>query len=346
MDDCKQVADEATCKIASIRPRQLTAVRIGEPREGRRPVPIEIEAYEAEDFATAIPGLDVEYVRTDGGNTPCRMTVAESDHAALSIGSMGFSATSRSEIPSDVGVFALITSAPFGGRYCGVDVSAGQLFFYAPATSFVGIETVGLEASFLTLPTMSLDRITEGLHDTVMPRSVNPLAPGHALELLTSLLMSAGAQPRQTLDSRRGEHLLEAAAGVLAVDATSATSARSAVRRRLGSRTIVRSSIDYVETTQTTLPTMGELCRAAGTSESRLRQAFIDVLEMPPTKYFQHRMLSRLRQELLLADPAESSVTRIAGSLGITELGRTAGRYKKVFGELPKTTLGRHFPHH
>ncbi len=65
---------------------------------------------------------------------------------------------------------------------------------------------------------------------------------------------------------------------------------------------------------------------------------------MPPTKYLQYRLLSRLRAKLLLADPTESSVTRIAGSLGITEFGRASGRYKDGFGELPRMTLGRRVP--
>ena len=299
---------------------------------------IEIEAYEAEDFATAIAGLDVEYVRTGAGTNPCRMRVAESDDAQLSIGSMGFPAASRSEIPSGVGVFLLITSAPFGGRYCGIDLSAGQLFFYAPATSFVGLETIGLEASILTLPTASVDRVAEGLLDTVMPRSVNPLAPCPAVEQFTSLLRSTSGRPECIVDSHRRERILEAAAGVLAAHSASV---RPLVGRRLDSRTIVVRSIDYVESMRTLQPTVGELCRAAGTSESRLRQAFVDVLGMPPTKYFQHRLLSRLRDELLLAEPTGSSVTRIAGSLGITEFGRASGRYKEAFGELPRETLRR-----
>lgn len=325
----------------------IRALELGRPDrvragEGRSQVPIEIEAYEAEEFATAIAGLDVEYVRTGGGDDPCRMTVAESDDAQLSVGSMGFSAASRSEIPSDVGVFALITAAPFGGRYCGVDLSVGQLFFYAPATSFVGVETIGLEASILTLPTASVHRVAEGLVDTAMFRSVEPLAPSPAVDQFASLIMRASTRPEYMVDSHRGETILEAAAAVLAANSASV---RFPVGRRLDSRTIVARSIDYADSTPTHQPTVGELCRVAGTSKNRLRQAFVDVLEMPPTQYFQYRLLSRFRKELLLAEPTESSVTHIAGSLGVTEFGRTSGRYKEAFGELPRETMRRRTRH-
>ena len=62
---------------------------------------------------------------------------------------------------------------------------------------------------------------------------------------------------------------------------------------------------------------------------------------MPPTKYFQHRLLSRLRDELALAGPTTQSVTGILSSLGATEFGRIFGRYKNAFGELPSATLRR-----
>ena len=58
-------------------------------------------------------------------------------------------------------------------------------------------------------------------------------------------------------------------------------------------------------------------------------------------QYFQYRLLSRLRDELVQADPAVESVTRIASSLGVTQLGRIAGRYRRLFDELPSDTLRR-----
>ena len=50
---------------------------------------------------------------------------------------------------------------------------------------------------------------------------------------------------------------------------------------------------------------MSELCRAANASESSVRQAFVEVFDMAPTQYFQYRLLSMLRIELLRADARE-----------------------------------------
>ena len=125
------------------------------------------------------------------------------------------------------------------------------------------------------------------------------------------------------------------------VTLTGADSAADQERRRLDSRKIVLACLEYVDASDCHRPSMPELRRAAYASESRVRQAFIEVLKVSPTQYFQYRLLSRMRDDLLQADPAQETVTRIASSLGVTQLGRIAGRYHRLFDELPSDTLRR-----
>ena len=107
---------------------------------------VEVEVSEADELSTAIAGLDIEYVRTDRGVGPNRMTFAQSNDMLLSVGRMGFSATASTEIPDGSVVFGLITRAVPGGSWCGVELEAGQLFVYTPGTTFVGAEPAGLAA--------------------------------------------------------------------------------------------------------------------------------------------------------------------------------------------------------
>ena len=114
---------------------------------------------------------------------------------------------------------------------------------------------------------------------------------------------------------------------------------RGATSRRLDRRKIVSDCLEFAKSSGSWQVSMSELCHAANACESSVRQAFVEVFDMPPTQYFQFRLLSSLRAELLRADPREETVTRIAGSLGVTHLGRTSGRYRAVFGEVPSETL-------
>lgn len=301
-------------------------------------MPIQIEALEVDDFTTAIAGLEIDYVRTDAGDGPCQMTVAGTDAGKLSVGSVGFSTISRTDVPDGLVVFSLITSTPPGGVWCGVDLTVGQMNVYGPGTSFVGVNPAGLGASFLAVGLDSIERAAADLGSTlVTSSSVQPLPSRPSVERLRGAMRRASAHPELMDDVRLASIIVDAAVGALTDEESSDTDRH----RRLDSRKIVLACLEYVESIDCHQPAMTDLRRAACASESRVRQAFIEVLNVSPTRYFQYRLLSRLRDDLLQADPTQETVTRIASSLGVTQLGRIAGRYRQLFEELPSDTLRR-----
>jgi len=302
---------------------------------------VEIEADEVDEFTSAVAGLSVEYVRTDAGSGPCRMTAADAGDVWLSNGSMGFSAVAGTEVPADVGIFALIAGAPPGARWCGGELVEGQVYFFGPGTSFMGVEPEGLTVTLATVRWSDLERVADDHRERLRRPSVDPLADGAQVERVRRALRSAAGCPESVFDGRWGAHTLETVAAALFVDTRLAGRCSA---RRLDSRAIVGDALDFVELSETYRPTMSELCQATHTSESRLREAFVDVFDVPPTQYFQRRLLSRMRDELLHADPVSGSVTDVAISLGVTQFGRVAGRYRLAFDELPSETLKRRPP--
>ena len=85
--------------------------------------------------------------------------------------------------------------------------------------------------------------------------------------------------------------------------------------------------------------TVGDLSRMAGVSERTLRSAFHDVLGVSPKQWALRQRLAAAREALSAAAPGTTTVTEIAMSYGFFELGRFAGRYRMVFGEMPSETL-------
>jgi hypothetical protein len=78
----------------------------------------DVEVLEVDELSTSIAGLDIEYVRTDRGVGPNRVTCVENNDLVLSVGRMGFSASANTEIPDGLVVLGLITQAltiHFGG---------------------------------------------------------------------------------------------------------------------------------------------------------------------------------------------------------------------------------------
>lgn len=85
--------------------------------------------------------------------------------------------------------------------------------------------------------------------------------------------------------------------------------------------------------------TVGDLSRMAGVSERTLRSAFHDVLGISPKQWALRQRLAAAREALSAAAPGTTTVTEVAMSYGFFELGRFAGRYRTVFGEMPSETL-------
>jgi AraC-like DNA-binding protein len=82
----------------------------------------------------------------------------------------------------------------------------------------------------------------------------------------------------------------------------------------------------------------------AGVSTRTLGYAFRENIGLSPGAFVRQLRLQGLRRELLASRLGESSVTELAYHLGFTQLGRLAGDYRRVFGELPSATLARPFP--
>jgi AraC-like DNA-binding protein len=82
-----------------------------------------------------------------------------------------------------------------------------------------------------------------------------------------------------------------------------------------------------------------KLCAAIGVSERTLRTCCEKFLGMSPAQYLRLQRLARVRAALRHVDSSTVTVADLARHFGFWELGRFAGLYQTVFGELPSATL-------
>lgn len=104
---------------------------------------------------------------------------------------------------------------------------------------------------------------------------------------------------------------------------------------------VIRPAVEFIEDLSDSTATLTDLMAVTGLSERTLRMGFQKFYGVSPQKYLQLRRLHQAKQ--LLSDPRqeENTVTKVAAKLGMWDFGRFAERYKRLFGELPSTTLSR-----
>jgi transcriptional regulator GlxA family with amidase domain len=84
-----------------------------------------------------------------------------------------------------------------------------------------------------------------------------------------------------------------------------------------------------------------ELCREVGASARTLTACCQEHLGMGPKRYLLLRRMQMVRRMLRQSVPGDLSVTEIAMRYGFWQLGRFAGEYRTLFGDLPSATLAR-----
>jgi AraC family ethanolamine operon transcriptional activator len=101
----------------------------------------------------------------------------------------------------------------------------------------------------------------------------------------------------------------------------------------------VERVVEYVRNTPAPVSEMASLCRIAGVSERTLQYTFKERYGIPPNVFVKRWNLNSARRLLLQAYATGSTVSEIAMYLGFMHQGQFAADYRKLFSELPSTTL-------
>jgi len=114
--------------------------------------------------------------------------------------------------------------------------------------------------------------------------------------------------------------------------------------RRNSQRLTLRRALDYGESLRASI-SVPEFARNTGMNQRSLELLFRKTLGITPRQYLYRQRLHGVHRELQLRQPASRCVTEVATSWGFSELGRFAGDYNRLFGELPSATLTKQCPH-
>lgn len=295
-------------------------------------------ADDVDAYSGALPGLQLEVIRTGVGVGPNLTRSWSGNGLAVASGRVQFPVLGRTSIADNRVVVVVVISAPPGTRWCEVDLEPGAVLVYGPGADHTAISPVGVEYSLVLVDLDVLGAVAEDLR-WPFPRidrgRVHALPPMPGPQSLAPLRDSFGDRGADIVVTRA---MQDASMHAVLAAASTPPPARARDSRRIDSRRIVNACVDELEM-ERGIPSIAMMCRAASVSERRLREAFISTFDVPPKRYWQSRLLSEARERLISGEAGSDSVQAVALDLGFNHMGRFSRQYQQQFGEQPSQTL-------
>ena len=107
---------------------------------------------------------------------------------------------------------------------------------------------------------------------------------------------------------------------------------------------ILRRAVAFIQDNADADIGLEDIAAAVNVSPRSVQYAFRRHLSTTPLEYLRRVRLDRAHRELKAADPANDTVTAIAGRWGFGHAGRFSVAYKASFGTAPSDTLRTSVP--
>jgi AraC family ethanolamine operon transcriptional activator len=320
--------------------------RLGPSRQVMSNRVVSVRQVEFADFEMLRDGLDakLDIVQLEQGRTGGKLTRLSVGSLGISVGSFSRGYRASGIVSSRRWTLGTVLEAPALMQH--FEMGPGQILSHAPGhehySRYFGANTYAValvepDELFAFLATQPGAQDAAAWHQTstlLTTDQAKGAANVRALSTLLAMLRRHG--PRLSADSAEffKRNILELLTA----------SVRDAARYR-GPR--LRSAVELVRDVDRYMIDAGsrpihvsELCEKFRVGRRALHRAFIDVLGVPPITFLRRKRLGDVHAALLVAGPL-AMVKEIAIEHGFLELGRFAGDYRRMFGELPSETLQR-----
>jgi AraC-like DNA-binding protein len=231
-----------------------------------------------------------------------------------------------------------VLDSPGSGRWEGEELRPGIWAAYGSGGVHMSTGRAGQVNAEIVVDRDALDDAitTLGREPSGVDGGVSVLTPREVIDVET-VFLGAGFHGRRQEPQQARLAVLDAVAHIFSEP--SRGEPRST--RRLSSRDIVMTAIEYARTCHARRPSVVELCRVSAVSERRLMYSFQEMTGVSPRRFFALAAMARVHTSLVRGSIGEVTVGDVAFDHGCYHLGRFAAAYRRTYGELPSETLRR-----
>lgn len=297
-----------------------------------------------EELSEAVKGAGLEPIQMSRSPLIGSLAFATQDGIAYSTGQIGGQVALTGCLSESFVTLGLGLVLPAGSKQWLTDVTTGNMAVFLPGAPH---DALYMSGSLFATATLSLDLLEEMAANLGLVLSAKDLGesgvvdrslPDTALRELQAEfgnLHFSGLPPDDPSFAMAGKNLLQVFIYHLGREprpCVGKPTPRGYAQIVAKARAFIISHLDRPLS-------IDAIAAAASTSQRTLHRAFLDVLNETPYSYVQKIRLHRIRSELI-TDAEKACTIKIAvHRWGITELGRFAGWYSELFGELPSETV-------
>jgi AraC family ethanolamine operon transcriptional activator len=292
-------------------------------------------------MAAAIAGgLEAEYVQLEAGPFVAHWTVVSLCGMVLQFAREDVAVVRRLRIPAGTYAFVVPLAVAESARWNGRVIHGNELIVCGPGAECHACDPGGTEFAIIsvgegsTAAALARVYLNAGTADcAVLPRARDARRLHHRLGAALAAASSPGAIDAAAVRTEVG--------GLLEVCLENAVPGERRVEASLCRSRIVMRAEEFFRCHVGEPVSIAQLSSIAGVSERSLRNAFNDIYTTSPKRYLRLWQLHQVRRALRSPDGRDATVTDVATFHGFYELGRFAGEYKALFGEVPSQTLHR-----
>jgi AraC family ethanolamine operon transcriptional activator len=309
------------------------------------PIASSIHIEDVDAMATAMAdGVESECVQLEAKPFHGRWIVVRCASMVLQFGGQDVATVHRLRAPATKWVFVGLLDVPGSAKWNGRAVSTGELVVCPPGSESFAFDSGGMQLAIVSVSSASEVAVVEAARAAL---------EGGAGSRVIRLARRDAEALRQHLAELRQTAELSCRGGVGVLPTSAMDGVRTWLRRRLervppdalgpqpqSTRSqIVRRAEEFCRRHVGEPVSISQLSLVAGVSERSLRNAFYEVCTTSPKRYLRIWQLHQVRHALRGAHRSQATVTDVAMFHGFLELGRFAGEYKALFGEVPSQTL-------
>lgn len=299
-----------------------------------------------EDLSEAVQGAGLETMQMSRPPLKGSLAFASHDGVAYSTGHIGGQVALTGCLSESLVTLGVGLELPHGSKQWLNDVTTGNTAIFLPGAPH---DALYMPGSLYATATLTVERLEEIASDLGLVLTLKELAGSgvvaHRLPTTTTKQLRTDFKnihwsPTLSNDENPavvGKKLLRAfisQLGRVPRPSIGKTTPQGYGRIACRARTFILDHLDC--------PLSIDVIAANSlTSQRTLHRAFLSVFNETPYSYVQKIRLNRIRSELITDAERACTIKAAVQRWGISELGRFAGLYNELFGELPSETLAR-----